>query len=308
MLTLLQLKSTLKGIRFVWQSAKILGDGERTAGSRGWLSFSVFVMTVLAQRRRKLMRRLMFILAATVSLASNKAVTAQELTGPNLAGSLRSFLLPHIPDPLYEKRDNWNHTIEATSRIGWQGQGLETKPKIVKSQKNHGIWKHVTISSPNAAQSLQVNVQNVQQPEPGRTTFDVILVLPANVEYEQQNWERGLKLFSGKVRARLRVSLNLSCELTTRLEPGKVLLPDMIVRLRVLHSTTAYDQLVVEHLPGFGGQTAKILGEIIVENMKRWHPSVERNLMDRLNVAIVKAGDSKDIRIGLAGLQRAAKK
>lgn len=254
------------------------------------------------------MPRLVFLVAAIVPVAFNQAVSAQDPAGQNLATSLRAFLLPHIPNPLYEKRDNWNHTIEATSRIGWQGQGLETKPKIVKSQKNHGVWKHVVISSPNVAQSLRVSIQNVQLLEPGRTTFDVILLLPADVEYEQQNWERGIKLFSGKVKARLRVSLNLTCELTTRLEPGKLVLPDMILRLRVLRSTTAYDQLVVEHLPGFGGQPAKVLGEIIVDNMKKWHPSVERNLLDRLNAAIVKAGDSKDIRIGLAGLQRATKK
>lgn len=254
------------------------------------------------------MSRLMYVAVAIASLTGESAVIAREPTAQNLAASLRAFLLPHIPNPLYEKRDNWNHTIEATSRIGWQGQGLETKPKIVKSQKNHGVWKHVLISSPNVVQSLQVSIQNVQQPEPGRTTFDVILLLPADVEYEQQNWERGIKLFSGKVRARLRVSLNLTCELTTRLEPGKLIVPDMILRLRVLHAATAYDQLVVEHLPGFGGQPAKVLGEIIVDNMKKWHPSMERNLLDRLNAAIVKAGDSKDIRIGLAGLQRATKK
>jgi hypothetical protein len=255
------------------------------------------------------MPRLMcVVVAAVVPFAFNHAVSAQEPAGQDLAASLRAFLLPHIPDPLYEKRDNWNHTIEATSRIGWQGQGLETKPKIVKSQKNHGVWKHVLIVSPNVLQSLHVSIQNVQQLEPGRTTFDVVLLLPADVEYEQQNWERGIKLFSGKVKARLRVSLNLTCELTTRLEPGKLIVPDMIWRLRVLRATTAYDRLVVEHLPGFGGQTAKILGEIILDNMKKWHPSVERNLLDRLNAAIVKAGDSKDIRIGLAGLQRATKK
>src|SRR5947209_4119066 len=99
------------------------------------------------------MSRLMLVAAAIASLTGNPAVIAQEPTAQNLAASLRAFLLPHVPNPLYEKRDNWNHTIEATSRIGWQGQGLETKPKNVKSQKNHGIWKHVLISSPNVVSS-----------------------------------------------------------------------------------------------------------------------------------------------------------
>src|SRR6266849_1982561 len=138
-------------------------------------------MNVSAFRRRKFMRRFIRVIVAIVSLAATQAVHAQDPAGPNLAVSLRSFLLPHIPNPLYEKRDNWNHTIETASRIGWQGQVLETKPKIVKSQKNHGVWKHVTISSPNVAQSLQVRIENVQQVDPGRTSFDVVLVLPADV-------------------------------------------------------------------------------------------------------------------------------
>ncbi len=246
-----------------------------------------------------------FLGVAILSLVGPGQVHAQLV--PDLAASLRAFLLPHIPTPLYEKRENWNHTIEG-SRVHWEGKGLDLKPRTVKTYKKHGIWKHVVIASPNVDQSLKLVVQNVQLPEPGRTTFDVVLVLPANVEYEQQHWERGVRLFSGSVRARMRVSLNLTCELTSRLEPGSKFLPEVVLRLRVIHATTAYDQLVIEHLPGVGGDAAKILGEVIVENMKKWHPSVERNLLERLNAAIVKAGDSKEIRVGLTGLQRSTKK
>ncbi|CAN5316527.1 hypothetical protein BH10PLA2_BH10PLA2_27290 [soil metagenome] len=240
-----------------------------------------------------------------ISLVLSGRLQAQ--SPPALADSLRGYLIPHIPTPLYEKRENWNQTIEA-KRVHWEGKGLNLKPKTVTTYKKHGKWKHVIVSSPNVAQSLKLVIQNVAQPEPGRTTFDVVLALPAHVEYEQQNWERGLRLWSGSVRTRMRVALHLNCELTTRLEPGAKLLPEMVLRVRVLHATTGYDQLVVEHLPGIGGDAAKILGEAVVENMKKWHPSIERNLLERLNAAIVKAGDSKEIRVGLTGLQRPAKK
>jgi hypothetical protein len=242
-----------------------------------------------------------------ISLLLGSADSARAQAAPGLAESLRAFLLPHIPAPLYEKRENWNHTIEAT-RLHWEGKGLDLKARTVKTYKKHGIWKHVLISSPNLVQSLKLVIQNIQLPEPGRTTFDVVLALPANVEYEQQHWERGVRLFSGSVRARMRVALNLTCELTTRLESGSKLLPEVVLRLRVVRDTTAYDQLVIEHLPGVGGDAAKILGEVIVENMKKWHPSVESSLLERLNAAIVKAGDSQEVRVGLTGLQRSTKK
>jgi hypothetical protein len=250
-------------------------------------------------------RRLPVLLGISLLLGCADGVWAQ--AAPGLAESLRAFLLPHIPAPLYEKRENWNHTVEAT-RLHWEGKGLDLKARTVKTYKKHGIWKHVLISSPNLVQSLKLVVQNLQMPEPGRTTFDVVLALPANVEYEQQHWERGVRLFSGSVRARMRVALTLTCELTTRLESGSKLLPEVVLRLRVVRATTAYDQLVIEHLPGVGGDAAKILGEVIVENMKKWHPSVESNLLERLNAAIVKAGDSNEIRVGLTGLQRSTKK
>jgi hypothetical protein len=247
----------------------------------------------------------LLLVVGLISLVYVERLQAQ--SPPALADSLRAYLIPHIPTPLYEKRENWNQTVEA-KRVHWEGKGLNIKPRTVKTYKKHGKWKHVLISSPNLAQSLKLVIQNVMQPEPGRTTFDVVLALPADVEYEQQNWERGLRLWSGSIRARMRVALNLNCELTTRLEPGSKLLPEMVLRVRVLHATTAYDQLVIEHLPGFGGDAAEILGKAVVENMKKWHPSVERNLLERLNAAIVKAGDSKEIRVGLTGLKRPTKK
>jgi hypothetical protein len=250
-------------------------------------------------------RRLPVLLGISLLLGCADCAWAQ--AAPGLAESLRAFLLPHIPAPLYEKRENWNHTIEAT-RLHWEGKGLDLKARTVKTYKKHGIWKHVLISSPNLVQSLKLVVQNIQLPEPGRATFDVVLALPANVEYEQQHWERGVRLFSGSVRARMRVALTLTCELTTRLESGSKLLPEVVLRLRVVRATTGYDQLVIEHLPGVGGEAAKILGEVIVENMKKWHPSVESSLLERLNAAIVKAGDSKEVRVGLTGLQRTTKK
>jgi hypothetical protein len=221
-----------------------------------------------------------------------------------LSVMLRSYLLPFIPNPLYEKRENWGKTVEGVSRIRWEGQGLEVHPKAVKTQKKQGVWKHVKIASPNIAQALLLSVHNVQQPESGRTTFDLTIVLPAELEYEQQNWEKDIKLFSGSARARLRFSLNLSCELTTSLVPSKTWVPDLVIRVRVLRSTSAYDQLVVEHVPGLGGDAARILGDIIVKSMKQWHPSLERRLLEKLDAAIVKAGDSKEIHVGLAGISR----
>jgi hypothetical protein len=79
-------------------------------------------------------------------------------------------------------------------------------------------------------------------------------------------------------------------------------LPDIVFRLRVVKATVSYDNLVVEHLNGVGGSPARLMGEALRSTLKQWKPSIERNLLARAEVAIVKAADTREVRIGLGGL------
>jgi hypothetical protein len=58
----------------------------------------------------------------------------------------------------------------------------------------------------------------------------------------------------------------------------------------------------VEHIAGVGGEAAKLLGDAARSSMKHWHPSFERRLIEKANEAVVKAGDTKEVRLGLTGL------
>ena len=124
----------------------------------------------------------------------------------------------------------------------------------------------------------------------------------AGVEFEEWIWESGIRLYSGSLRARMRVHLHLDCEVTVRLEPSKTFLPDAVFRLRVVKANLSYDQLVVEHIAGIGGSGAKLLGEAVHGALKQWHPSLERDLLAKANAAIVKAGDTREVKLSLASL------
>ena len=114
---------------------------------------------------------------------------------------------------------------------------------------------------------------------------------------------RGIRLWSAGVRARLRVKAHLECENIIRLEEKpKSFLPDIVFRLRVTKAKVGYDDLVVEHIAGIGGTAAKVLGETFHDAMNQWRPSIERKLLERASAAIVKAADTKEVRIGLSGL------
>ena len=74
----------------------------------------------------------------------------------------------------------------------------------------------------------------------------------------------------------------------------------MIVRLHVLSSSFGYDDVVVEHTAGVGGDAAKVLGELMLGIVKQAKPSLERKLIEKANAAVVKAGDTKEVRVSLA--------
>jgi hypothetical protein len=219
-----------------------------------------------------------------------------------LAGALRQLLVDALPDPLYEASPGWGNTRMVAHAVAWRGQGIRVHPEIVKTPRNDGVWRKVRVRANNLKDTLVFDIRDPLNPETGRTTFILFLSFDARVHYEQQNWDKGVRVYSGSVKARMRVKLTLYCEATTRVEKNGTFLPDTVFRLRVARSDLKYDNLVVEHIAAIGGGAARLLGDAAHTAVNRWRPSVERNLVQRVNDAIVRAGDTREIRIGLGSL------
>jgi hypothetical protein len=201
-----------------------------------------------------------------------------------LAGSLRAFLVKSVPDPLFEDHRHWDLHKE----------GSRGKPK------KDGRWWRVTVKAINPADTMIVDLRDLQVLEGGRKTFTLFVAFDADVELERQTWKLGVRLYSGSTRARLRLKLHLRCEALAKVE-AKKLVPSAVFRLRVLESSLNYDNLVVEHTAGVGGEVAKLLGDAFVGGMHHWKPSLERELLAKANAAIVKAADTHEVRVGLGG-------
>jgi hypothetical protein len=217
-----------------------------------------------------------------------------------LGGNLRKVLLEALPTPLFEDNRHWG-AQKSVQRVKWRGKGLHVHREVVEELENDGRWWKVKVSAPNARDNLVVDLRDPQQPEDGRLLFTVFLALNTDVEYDRQTWHEGLRTYSGSVRARMRTKLTLRCEATTRWET-RDFLPEAVVRLRVVESDMQYENLVVEHIAGVGGELAKVLGDAVHASVKHWRPSLERNLIARANAAIVKAADTKEVRLSLSGL------
>jgi hypothetical protein len=215
-----------------------------------------------------------------------------------LAKALKPLLIDALPATLYEKTDNWDHQVLVPVGVKWRG----IRPQVTKSLRNHGEWKKLIISTQDLPRTLDLKIYALKSVDAEKQTFKVFLTLQMGVYYDQQNWESGARLWSGSVRARAQIKLDMDCENTLRVEFDKNGLPDFIVRMRVTDAKLHYDKLVVEHINGIGGDAAKLIGEAAHRCMNQWRPSIERDLLGKANAAIVKAADTRELRVGFGGL------
>ncbi len=199
-----------------------------------------------------------------------------------LAEQLREFVLEFMPDPLYADESKWN--LQKPNRRG--------------QLKNDGHWIKYKITGRNLQNSLKLHIEDLRK-EGNTTRFVVKIMFDAYAEMQRQNWKMGVRLYSGSTRGRFRVYLTLNCELTTRVVKTKNWLPDVFFRLRVANSQFRYDNVVVEHTAGVGGDMARLLGEMMRSLIKAAKPNLERELIAKINAAIVKAGDTKEVRVSL---------
>jgi hypothetical protein len=247
------------------------------------------------------MRRLVLFLGLFLASPLLGAPPEKPIEPPSadeLASIMRTLLVTALPAPLVEQNSNWGHQKEITNGITWKG----VKPQKQKKLKNDGTWRRIRVDAVNPEKELKLQVMNMQKPEKGKLTFDMVVSLPTRIKFEQQVWKSGVRLYSGETRARCRPFLALKCESTSRAIKSDNVIPDVVFRMRVLDARLTYDDLVVEHTAGVGGELAERLGEAAHGMVKQMRPSLERDLLEKANRAIVKAGDTKEVKLGLGKL------
>jgi hypothetical protein len=220
-----------------------------------------------------------------------------------LERQLRELLLKNLPDPVVESAPGWGHQKAVVVGSKFHKDGWKLWTEQVKAPRNDGTWRRVSARAANPAQTLTLSLRDVVSPEPGRVTFAADVGLNCDLKFEQQVWKGGARLYSGETRARCRAALALKLESTNRLEtaPG-AFLPDAVFRMRVTDASLTYTDLVVEHTAGVGGSVAKVLGDAVIATVKQVKPQLERDLLAKANAAVVKAGDTKEVRVSLGKL------
>ena len=220
-----------------------------------------------------------------------------------LERTLRELLLKNLPTPLVKSDKEWGHQKEGIVRTNFLREGPRLRSEPVMGLRNDGTWRRFTVRAANPEKSLGLGITEAAFPEPGRATFTAMFGVDCDLQFEQQVWKNGLRLYSGETRGRCRVAVLLKCVATSRTEPKPgSFIPDFVFRLKVNEAQLFYENLVIEHTAGLGGDAARILGEFAVETVKKAKPELERDLLNKANAAIVKAADTKEVRVSVQSL------
>jgi len=242
------------------------------------------------------------LLALTVPTPTPAADPA--LPAGELSTILRELLLPALPQPLAKSETGWDHREKTFVGLKWKkGSGILLKPEPQYKMHNSGIWRRIHADALNPTDNLKLAVSDVLAPEPGVLTFSLNLALPVRVFFEQQFWNAGTRLYSGETRARVKIGLRLKCRMSMSSVAVKgSFLPDLVLRFQVVEAVCGYDDLVVEHTAGVGGEVAGLLGDAFIDALRQWKPSIERKMIEKANRTIVKAADTKEVHLKLSRL------
>jgi hypothetical protein len=230
---------------------------------------------------------------------AGSAVPESSLSTEKLAANLRELLIQELPDPLFEEQPGWGRTASAVTGLKWKGKGLQGHPEVMHEDRNQGTWRKIRVSAIDLPKSLILEIHNVRKLDQGRTQFDTSVAFNAHIDATQQNWAKGIKLYDGSLRARFRVKMALQCEVTSRVESKGTLLPDVIFRLRVTQADINYDHFVTEHIAGLGGDGARLLGDALQKALRPW---LQKRVLPKADSAIVKAADTREVRLSLASI------
>jgi hypothetical protein len=229
----------------------------------------------------------------------NPAPTATAPDTKLLAGTFKEMLLKNMPTPLTESLNGWGNQKEAVIGVYWKKEGpLRYKPEPMKKQVNDGHWQKVRVEAIDPAKSLSLEIANMRTSPTGTTLFDATVGLDTRITYEQQMWTAGKRLYAGETRCRCRAELKLTVELDNKLEfASGSLVPNFMLRVRVTKADLQYRDFVCEHTLGVDGKPAEVMGKTVLEFVKKVKPNLEKDMLAQANAGIVKAADTKEIRI-----------
>src|SRR5436305_15156492 len=138
--------------------------------------------------------RLTALLVSCLLQAGSAQPAAPAPSIAELGDLLRPHLVAMVPPVLYEHSRNWGKTSQVAHAIHWHG----LRPEIHTTARNDGTWQKIRLAPRDLAHTLELKLFDLRKVDGDRQTFRVYLSFVTTLEFEQQLWESGVRLYSGR--------------------------------------------------------------------------------------------------------------
>ena len=224
------------------------------------------------------------------SVQQQKIDAKQEINdAKKLDDFLTQLALDSMPVRYVEDKD-WGKQKERCdgSKVSFKNGRLLTKRR--KKMVNHGTWDRYEVSLVDPENSFSVQLNNFEETDSDRVTFDVIITAKVNVVARQAKWVKGVQLYSISADGSAAVKLAISASLGSRLDVAKFP-PDLIFDPRIEDAKIELEDFRIDRVSKAGGEFAQQVTRIVKSKLDKKVAAKEEKLVKKLNAKIEKNRD-----------------
>ena len=186
----------------------------------------------------------------------------------------------------YENRKQWNKTKDVVTGIG----GKLFKPRVKRKKRNHGTWRRSLVKLVEPQKRLKLEMSEVERPDPSRQTFELSVRARVDLFFQQQEWRRGLKIYSVSGNAMADLEMDLDCEMAIVVEPS-LLVPTVILEPKVKNADIRVKRFKLKSLGEADGPVVREVGDLFEDTVRDHLRDKEKEIVKKINRSIEKRSD-----------------
>jgi hypothetical protein len=220
---------------------------------------------------------------------------------------LRDMAIQKMPEPLLKANDGWGKQKEFAVGKVMLRKTNRAAPEMPRALVNDGLWRRFTVAARDPQKTLAIGVTELVRPADDTMNVTINVAMEINFRMEQQLWVRGRQLYSGETRGHCQGAVQLKATVVHKTipKPGS-LFPDVNMKITTTDAKLFYDKLVIDHTAGLDGEDAQKVADLVIDLIKAIKPDLEKELLEKGNAAIVKAAGTREVKLELDKLLKAA--
>lgn len=217
---------------------------------------------------------------------AQKKIEQEENDAQQLDEFLTKLALDSMPVHYVEDKD-WGKQSERWDGLKVRFENGKLKTKRRKKQVNHGTWDRYEVSLVDPENNFSVKLDNFEETETERVTFDVHVTAQVDVAARQSKWVKGVQLYSLSANGSANVQLSLAVSLGSSLDVSKFP-PDLIFDPKIEDARIVLSDFRINRVSKAGGEFAQQITRVVEKKIDEKVAEKEDKLVKKINDKIEK--------------------